>query len=63
LFWEQSREERFPKPLFAFSWCMIVKMMVPETCLTVAGARKRLGWSLGDGGAAAGRGKILFLLL
>jgi hypothetical protein len=29
---EQSREERFPKTLFAFSQCRIAKMMVAETC-------------------------------
>jgi hypothetical protein len=30
--WEQSRGERFPKTLFAFSQCRIAKTTVPETC-------------------------------
>jgi hypothetical protein len=29
--WEQSREERFPKTLFAFSRCKIAKTEIPET--------------------------------
>ena len=55
--WEQSREKRFPKTLFAFSRCRIAKTRVPETCSPGRRCTLTIGLSSYGGGATARRGK------